>query len=106
MKEHATRAFRKDLRESFASGKGDDGEAEAKPCWELSWEDAQEAMRMEHSVAGGLSEEERKGLFEEHASLARRLHDVGAGAAGSVRVDVSDLGLSMDDLQGPLGGLG
>ena len=106
MKEHATRAFHKDLRESFASGKGDDGEAEAKPCWELSWEDAQEAMRMEHSVAGGLSEEERKGLFEEHASLARRLHDVGAGAAGSVRVDVSDLGLSMDDLQGPLGGLG
>ena len=53
------------------------------------------ALQLEHDVPGGLSEEERERLFDEEAERARQ---------GRTRVDVSDLGLTMDDLTGPMGG--
>ena len=40
---------------------------------------------------------EREGLFEEEAERARE-------GSPRTRVDVSDLGLTMDDLTGPMGG--
>ena len=52
-------------------------------------------LQLEHDVPGGLSEEERERLFDEEAERARQ---------GRTRVDVSDLGLTMDDLTGPMGG--
>ena len=48
-------------------------------------------------MPGGLSEEERERLFDEEAERARQ-------GRPRTRVDVSDLGLTMDDLTGPMGG--
>ena len=53
-------------------------------------------------VAGGLDEPQRKALFEAHVADLRARSGAGGGP---VRVDVSDLGLTMDDLSGPMGGL-
>ena len=55
------------------------------------------ALQLEHDVPGGLSEEERERLFHEEAERARQ-------GRPRTRVDVSDLGLTMDDLTGPMGG--
>lgn len=84
MHEHAARLYRADLVASL-------------PGPEATWEEARAAMKMEHGVPGGLSEDERRGLFEEHVSALRK-------KAPPTRVDVSDLGLTMDDMQGPMGG--
>ena len=114
MREHALRVFRRELAICFPRE-----QASAAAPWELSWERAREAMPTEHAVPGGLSEEERRALFEAHVeSLRAQLGDEaergggeqGGGAspptkAPPVRVDVSDLGLTMDDLSGPMGDL-
>ena len=55
------------------------------------------ALQLEHDVPGGLREEERERLFDEEAERARQ-------GRPRTRVDVSDLGLTMDDLTGPMGG--
>lgn len=89
MREHALRIYRRDLRQALR-GRGDEP-------WELPWAEVQAALQLEHAVPGGLSEEERQRLFAEEAESARE---------GSLRtrVDVFDLGLTMDDLKGPMGG--
>ena len=85
MREHALRIFRRDLQASFVRGTA----ASAAP-----WAEARAQLQMEHEVAGGLDEEELQELYEAYV------------ASGPVRVDVSDLGLTIGDLEGPVGGLG
>ena len=89
MREHALRIYTRDLQQALR-GRG--------AQWELPWVEVQAALQLEHDVPGGISEEERRRLCEEEVERARK---------GSLRtrVDVSDLGLTMDDLTGPMGGL-
>ncbi len=91
MREHALRAFKRDLTAAYAAVC-----LQRRLPWEVGWEEVEEALQLEHAVPGGLSDEERRSLFEEDQARARN---------GSRRtsVDVSDLGLTMDDLTGPMG---
>ena len=96
IREHATRSFRDDLVTSCATVARDSGGL----ARDVTWEQAQSAMRSEHRVNGGLDDDERRRIFDDYLAVLR------AGATGGgrgVRVDVSDLGLSMDDLSGPFG---
>ena len=91
MREHATRAFERDLVTSCASA----ARAAGGYARDVTWEEAQAGMQREHDVDGGLSDEERRGLYDVYIEGLR------SQSGGSVRVDVSDLGLTMDDLSGP-----
>jgi hypothetical protein len=105
MREHATRQFTADLTASVRA-------AGSAPCNE--WTAVRALLAMEHGVPGGLSEDEMEAIWEEH--VRERAAGSAAGANGDgrasgrpnalPRVDVSDLGLTMDDLSGPMGGLG
>ena len=66
MHDHATRLFEHDLHESFGSAAG------AARAAGLGWQAARAAMRVEHAVAGGLSEAERRTLFEAHVAAMRQ----------------------------------
>lgn len=92
MREHATRSFLRDLHASFGRpphlARG------------VPWATARKRLSVEHGVPGGLDEEERCRLYEE---MTRPLSSAGAETKASVRVDVSDLGLTMDDLSNPMG---
>ena len=83
---------RRDLQDLAEAPRG-----RGAPWLELPWGEVRAALQLEHAVPGGLSEEEREGLFEEEAKRARE-------GRPRTRVDVSDLGLTMDDLTGPMGG--
>ena len=101
MREHARHALARDLAASF----GTVGSPIGKP-WHTSWEAAKSEMQRDHEVAGGLHEAERRALWAAHvAHLRATSGDACAQDSSSVRVDVSDLGLTMDDISGPLGGL-
>jgi hypothetical protein len=90
-REHALRSFRRDLQASYPS-------LDLLPG---SYVDLK--LKRQHAVPGGLSEQQRQELFEEHRqSLAAQAT---TPKSGPMRVDVSDLGLSMDDLRGPMGDL-
>ena len=84
--------YRRDLQDLTQALRG-----RGAPWWELPWGEVRAALQLEHAVPGGLSEEEREALFEEEAARARE-------GSSRTRVDVSDLGLTMDDLTGPMGG--
>ena len=88
MREHALRSFRRDLAASIKAP--------------VSWEEGGASLQHEHAVPGGVGEEERRQVFEQHVA-ALRARDGGGPTAQQVRVDVSDLGLTMDDLSGPFG---
>ena len=92
MREHALRIYTRDLQEVL---RGQALRGRGAP-WELPWADVQAELQLEHAVPGGLSEEERQQLFEEEAERARK-------GSMHTKVDVSDLGLTMDDLTGPMG---
>jgi hypothetical protein len=64
-------------------------------------EEAAQHMQFDHAVPGGLSDDERRRIFDEYMDAK----DVGPGRAEGGGIDVSDLGLTMDDLFGPMGGL-
>lgn len=91
-REHATRLFVSDVRATFPS-------ADLLPA---SYEEAVDSLQKQHAVPGGLSDAQRARLYDEHASAL--LQEPGTSTPGPMRVDVSDLGLSMDDLAGPFGG--
>ena len=84
--------YRRDLQDLTQALRG-----RGAPWWELPWGEVRAALQLEHAVPGGPSEEEREALFEEEAARAKE-------GSSRTRVDVSDLGLTMDDLTGPMGG--
>lgn len=93
-REHATRYFEKDLRAAFAS-------ADLVPP---TYEEALEVLEKQHAVPGGLSDEQRRRLFDEHVQTLSSTPSSPSSTptrSNPMRVDVSDLGLSMDDLTGP-----
>ena len=95
MREHATRHFWRDLYDTF--GRPPDA------ARGLCWEQARGELRAEHGVPGGLSDEEQRGLYESVAPPADRESPAKSQQAW---VDVSDLGITMDDLSSPFGGIG
>ena len=114
MYEHALRSFRLDLAASFAN---EDGVAALSEG--LDWSHAQLEMQRDHAVPGGLDDEECRRLYDSYAGRVReRLRKAGpsvttrsskvdpTSAQQRMRVDVSDLDLTMDDLSDPMGGLG
>ena len=116
MREHAKSFFLRDLaanlpalehRNNLEGATSAGTSAAEQGEWRApSWEEACAAMSFEHAVPGGISDQARRTLFEEHVRSLHRRHAATESAAGSgspIRVDVSDLGLTMDDLQGPLG---
>ena len=123
MHEHALRSFQKDLAslptggpltgssEESATGTGAVG-AEAVDDPALGWEQVEASLPRTHAVPGGLSRDERRELIEETlgACVERSGEPMseakGVTSSRPVRVDVADLGLTMDDLMGPMGGLG
>ena len=91
MREHALRCYQQELATTFTH---------ASDVASLSWDEAQAAMPTDHAVPGGLGDEERRGLFEDRVAV------LGGRRSAPARVDVADLGLTMDDLSEPFGGLG
>ena len=61
-------------------------------------------LEKQHAVPGGLSDEQRRRLFDEHVQTLSSTPSSPSSTptrSNPMRVDVSDLGLSMDDLTGP-----
>lgn len=89
-REHAKRTFTRDLQASYPSS-----ELLPDTLDELT------LLQRQHAVPGGLSMLARQELFEEHANMLAA--QSASPRSNPMRVDVSDLGLSMDDLAGPMG---
>jgi len=115
MLEHARKLYRRDLAASFprprdlatsslvsggAGGVREDPQG-AGASATVPYEEAAQHMQFDHAVPGGLSDDERRRIFDEYMDAK----DVGPGRAEGGGIDVSDLGLTMDDLFGPMGGL-
>ena len=113
MLEHARKLYRRDLAASFprprdlatsspvsggAGGVREDPQGGGASAT-VPYEEAAQHMQFDHAVPGGLSDDERRCLFDEYMEAK-----VGGRAEGG-GIDVSDLGLTMDDLFGPMGGL-
>ena len=66
----------------------------------VPYEEVAQHMQFDHAGPGGLSDDERRCIFDEYMEAK-----VGPGRAEGGGIDISDLGLTMDDLFGPMGGL-
>ena len=116
MLEHARKLYRRDLAASFprprdlatsspvSGGAGGvrEGPQGGGASATVPYEEVAQHMQFDHAVPGGLSDDERRCLFDEYMEAKVGGRAEGGGAGG---IDVSDLGLTMDDLFGPMGGL-
>ena len=116
MLEHARKLYRRDLAASFprprdlatsspvsggAGGVREDPQGGGASAT-VPYEEVAQHMQFDHAVPGGLSDDERRCIFDEYMGAKVGGRAEGGGAGG---IDVSDLGLTMDDLFGPMGGL-
>ena len=65
MRDHAQRAFRRDLTSAMGAAAAD-GTRTAP-----GWEEVQSSLQQEHAVPGGLSDKERRRVFEAHVAELR-----------------------------------